>query len=71
MEIRRGVLRAYDSVSGRATVQIAGSALTYLEGLRVAANIAPAELTTGRQVAVLFFDATNPDDAVIIAVWDQ
>jgi hypothetical protein len=69
MEIKRGVLRAFDSGSYKATVEIAGSLATFLTGVPVARNIAPAELQTGRKVCLLFFDPSNPDDAVLAAVW--
>ena len=35
----------------------------------VAAQIAAAEMTAGRKVAVALFDPTNPADAVVFAVW--
>jgi hypothetical protein len=69
MEIKRGVLRAFDSGSYKATVEIAGSLPTFLTGVPVARNIASAELQTGRNVCLLFFDPSNPDDAVLTAVW--
>jgi hypothetical protein len=69
MEIRRGILRAFDAGSYKATVEIAGSTAVWLTGIPVARNIASGELTAGRKVAVLFFDASNPNDAVLHAVW--
>ena len=69
MEMKRAVLRHFDSGSYTATLQIAGSLTTYLSGIPVARNIAPAELVNGRKVAVYFFDLANPDDAVVLAVW--
>ena len=32
-------------------------------------NIAAAHLTPGRTCAVVFFDAANPEDAVVLAVY--
>jgi hypothetical protein len=69
MQIKRGILRAFDSTSYKATVELAGSIATYLSGLSVARNIAAVEMLNGRNVAVLFFEASNPNDAVVIAVW--
>lgn len=69
MEIRRGTLRAFDSGSYKATVEIAGSIAVWLTGVPVARNIASGELVAGRKVSVTFFDASNPDDAVLSAVW--
>ena len=70
MDIKRGILRAFDSGSYTATVQVAGSIAGVLPGVAVARNIAAAELTTGRHVALLQFDASNPDDMVVCAVWE-
>ena len=69
MEIRRGTLRSFDAGTYTATVEIAGSIAVWLSGVPVARNIAGAELTAGRNVAVLQFDAANPQDAVLTAVW--
>jgi hypothetical protein len=70
MEFRRGTLRQFDAGTYRATVQVAGSLLTVLPGIAVARNIAAAEMTPGRRVALLQFDPSNPDDMVICAVWE-
>ncbi len=69
MEIKRGVLRAFDSGTYRANVEIAGSIATWLTGVPVARNIASGELITGRRVALLLFDPSNPNDMVLCAVW--
>jgi hypothetical protein len=69
MEIRRGILRAFDAGTYTASIEIAGSISVWLTGVAVARNIASGDLVTGRKVAVLFFDPSNPDDAVLFAVW--
>ena len=69
MDMRRGVLRAFDSGTYKASVEIAGSIAVWLTGVPVARNIAAADLVTGRNVVVLFFDPANPNDAVLAAVW--
>ena len=69
MELRRGILRAFASGSYTATVEVAGSIAVWLTGVAVARNIAAAEMVTGRKVALIFFDASNPADAVVSAVW--
>jgi len=69
VEIRRGVLHAFDSANYKATVEIAGSIAVWLSGIPVARNIASGELVAGRNVCVIFFDAANPNDAVLTAVW--
>ena len=68
-EVRQGVLKAFDSVNWLATVQVAGSLAQWLRGVPVSRSITAAEMTAGRKVAVAMFDATNPADAVVFAVW--
>jgi hypothetical protein len=65
MEMRRGILRAFDSGSYKASVEVAGSISVWLTDVPVARNIASGELTAGRNVALLFFDPSNPSDAVV------
>jgi hypothetical protein len=67
---KHGILRGFDAGSHTATVEIDGSIATYLGGIPVARNIDAAELTTGRDVAVLFIDPLNPQSAVLFAVWE-
>ena len=69
MEIKRGVLQDFDSGTYLATVAMRGSHSVWLDGLPVSRAIADTEMVTGRNVAVLFFDASNPNDAVVCAVW--
>jgi len=69
MEIRHGTLRSFDAGTFKATVEIAGSIAVWLSGVPVARNIAGAELVAGRNCAVLQFDPSNPEDAVLAAVW--
>jgi hypothetical protein len=68
--MKRGVLRAFDSGSYTATIEIDGSVATYVSGVPVARNIDSSELVAGRSVAIWFFDAGNPESAVVLAVWD-
>jgi len=67
--MKRATLKDFDAGTYTATVEIAGSLATYLVGVPVARNIDAAELVAGRRVALYFFDAMNPDDAVVLAVW--
>lgn len=67
--IRKATLKAFDSGTYKATVQIDGSLATYLTGVPVSRGITAAELTPGRTVAVLFFSAGNPDDAMVVGVY--
>jgi hypothetical protein len=69
MEMRRGTLHGFDSGTYTATVELTGSIAVWLSGVPVARNIAGVELVTGRNCAVLQFDASNPKDAVLAAVW--
>ncbi|MBI4499418.1 MAG: hypothetical protein HY689_16140 [Chloroflexi bacterium] len=69
MEVRRGILKGFDSASYRATVQLAGSLGVWLEDVPVARNIPSAEMVSGRSCALVFFDPANPQDAVVVAVY--
>ena len=69
MEILKATIRSCDATAYTATVQVAGSIATWLDGVPVARNIPTAEITEGRHCAVLFFDAANPSDAVVLAVY--
>lgn len=68
-EIHQGILRVWNSGAYLADVQLAGSLWLYLRNVPVARNIASGEMTLGRKVAVALFDPSNPDDAVLFAVW--
>lgn len=69
MESKRGILQDFDSTNYLATVAMTGSLSVWLEGLPVSRAIPDTAMVTGRHVAVLFFDPSNPDDAVVTAVW--
>lgn len=69
MSLRKAVLKNFNSGDYTATVQLAGSYKTYLEGIAVARNLPAAEMALGRKVAVIFFDEHNPKEAVVIAVY--
>jgi len=69
MTIRRGILKSFDAGTYTATVEMAGSIGGWLSALHVARNIASGDLVAGRSVAVAFFDAGNPNDCVLFAVW--
>ena len=69
MEIKRGILQSFDSGEYLATVAMTGSLGVWLDGLPVSRAITTGEMVAGRHVAVLFFDASNPSDAVVCAVW--
>ena len=70
MHIRRGIIRAFDSDTYLADVQIVGSMATMLTGVPVAKQIGADLLTSGTRCGVLFFDETNPADACVVFVYD-
>ena len=67
--IKKGILKAFESTPYTATVQVQGSLSVWLEDVPVSRGIPTAEMVTGRNVAVIFLDPGNPDDAVVVAVW--
>ncbi|HEY54862.1 MAG TPA: hypothetical protein G4N91_01085 [Dehalococcoidia bacterium] len=69
MKLSKAVLKSFDSGDYTATVQLTGSHKAYLEDIAVARNIAAAEMTAGRKVAVIFFDEHNAKDALVAAVY--
>lgn len=69
MQVRRGVIKAFDSGAYTATVQAAGSLSVFLTGVPVSRSIPSAEMVTGRSCALLLFDEANPQDAVVAAVY--
>ncbi len=69
MRLRKAVLRSFNSGNYTATVQLVGSYKVYLEDIAVARNLPVTEMTTGRKVAVIFFDEHNPKEAIVIAVY--
>lgn len=66
--IRKGIIRAYDSATHRADVQIVGSHPTRTDGIPVATDIPAADVVAGRQCAVLFLQPSDPDAAVVITI---
>jgi hypothetical protein len=69
LTVKKAILRDFDSGTYTATIEITGSAKTYLEGVPVARNLPLSEMSTGRKLAVLFFDEHNTKDGVVFAVY--
>ncbi len=69
MIMKEAILRSFNSGNYTATIEIAGSLKTYLEGVSVARNLPVAEMITGRRLAVIFFDEHNVKDAIVVAVY--
>jgi hypothetical protein len=67
--VEHGILKAFNSGAHTATVQMTGSLSQWLTGVPVSRAIASGEMIAGRKVAVAVFDASNPADAVVVAVW--
>jgi hypothetical protein len=67
--IKKGTLKAFDSGTFLASVQLIGSLGVWLDNVPTSRAIASGDMTAGRNVAVLFHDAGNPLDCVVIAVW--
>jgi hypothetical protein len=67
--IKKAILRSFNAESYTATIEISGSARTYLDGVPVAYNLPLIEMSAGRKLAVLFFDEHNVKDAVVVAVY--
>ena len=68
MDVKRGVLRAFDQATYRATVQLHGS-LVDAPDVPVSRAIQAAQMTPGRTVAVLQFWPNDPEADVVAAVW--
>jgi hypothetical protein len=64
-----GILKVYDSINHRATVQLVGSLTAYFDNIRVARNISADEMVPGRHVFIAIPE-NNPGNAAIIAVFD-
>lgn len=69
MNLRKAVLKSFNSGNYTATIQLVGSYKAYLEDVAVARNLPAAEMALGRKVAVIFFDEHNPKEAVVVAVY--
>lgn len=64
----KGFIRAYYGGAHTADVQLAASPLDTIDGVRVATDICAADCVVDRECTVLFFDASNPSDAIVVAV---
>lgn len=69
MNLRKAVLKSFNSVNYTATVRLASSYKVYLEDIAVARNLPASEMSSGRKVAVIFFDDHNSKEAVVVAVY--
>lgn len=67
--IKRGILQSLDNATYTATALILEATSYVLSGIPIATSIDGTSAIAGASCAVLFFDAQNPLDAVIIAVY--
>ena len=70
-QIARGTIRAFNATTYEATVQLAGSAATWLPGVPVAATVGLGLIRPGARCAIAFFNPADPRDAVIFAVFGR
>lgn len=68
MQIKRAIIRGFDNVDYKATVQVECNP-SYLSGVPVNRGIAASDMISGRNCAVLFFDANHPEDAMVLGVY--
>jgi len=71
MDVRRGIIRGFESATYLADVQIVGSMATVLTGVPVAKQIVADLVTSGTKCGVLFFDETNPADACVVFIYGE
>jgi hypothetical protein len=71
LNIKRGILHAFDASSYTATVLFLEATSYALAGVPVASSMDGSSAIVGASCAVLFFSENNPQDAVIIAAYDS
>ncbi|ACZ61460.1 hypothetical protein [Dehalococcoides mccartyi] len=69
MEIKRAVLKGFNSAAYTASIQLAGDYKSMLEEVKVAKNIPSVEMLAGRNLGVWFIDDHNTKDILVIAVY--
>jgi hypothetical protein len=67
--LKKAVLRSFDSGSYTAVIELVGSGKVYLEDVTVARSVPLTEMVVGREIVVVFFDEHNAKDAVVVAVY--
>lgn len=68
MQLLRGIVRAYQAATHRATVQLPGSTAVFHNGVPVASHVPPWHLTPGAACAVVAFDESNPENTLLLGV---
>ncbi|TET16398.1 MAG: hypothetical protein E3J81_03175 [Dehalococcoidia bacterium] len=67
--IRKGILKAFDSDTYKASVQVIGSLSVWLDNVTVSAALNRADMVAGRSVVLLSLDPSNPDDCILVGLW--
>jgi len=67
--IRKGILKAFDSDTYKASVQVIGSLSVWLDNVTVSAALNRADMVAGRPVVLLSLDPSNPDDCILVGLW--
>jgi hypothetical protein len=67
-ELLRGVLKAFDPASYRATLQLEGSRSSFATNVPVSRGIPSAQLVPGRACVVVFLNPEDATDAMVIGV---
>jgi hypothetical protein len=67
-EVRRGILKAFDAASYRATLQLEGSRSSFATDVPVSRGIPPTQLVAGRACVVVFLNPEDATDAMVVGV---
>lgn len=67
--IRFGVIRAFDSVTWEADVEVRGYLVSYLTGVPVAFHLREDLIAAGASCLVVFDDEFNATDGVVVALF--
>jgi hypothetical protein len=67
--IQKAIIQSYDADNHQVTVQPIGNLTTHWPHIPVARSIPAADCTAGSQCVVLAFSASDPTDAVVIAIF--
>jgi len=69
MLIRFGTIRAFEARTYLADVELGGYVATYVSNVPVAYHLRQDLVVDGTKCVVLFLDALNPSNAVVIALF--
>jgi len=68
-EVLRGVLKAFDASSYRATLQIEGSRSSFATNVPVSRGLPATQLVAGRACVVVFLNPEDATDAMVVGVY--